>query len=192
MLFKNAMDHRLDDSPLAASGERRALDELFCATYEELRRLASSVRRDDPSATLTPTALVNEAWLKLAGSPHFSAVSRLHFKRIAGRAMRQVLVEAARRRHASKRGGRDGGRDVTFDESLDLAIDSGKGLLALDAALDDLARIHPRQAQIVEARFFGGFSVTETSNLLEVSEATILRDWRVARAWLSREVRRGR
>jgi RNA polymerase sigma factor (TIGR02999 family) len=186
------MDHGLDDSLLAASGERSVLDDLFCATYEELRRLASSVRRDDPSATLTPTALVNEAWLKLAGSPHFSTVSRLHFKRIVGRAMRQVLIEAARRRHASKRGGRDGGLDVTFDESLNLAVDSGKGLLALDAALDDLARIHPRQAQIVEARFFGGLSVSEISALVEVSEATILRDWRVARAWLSRELRRNR
>jgi RNA polymerase sigma factor (TIGR02999 family) len=193
MLLRNdAMDHRLDDDLLAASGDRRTLDALFCATYEELRRLASSVRRDDPSATMTPTALVNEAWLKLAGSPHFRAVSRLHFKRIAGRAMRQVLIEAARRRYASKRGGRDASAPVTFDESLDLAIDSGKSLLALDAALEDLARIHPRQAHIVEARFFGGFSVNETSELLEVSEATILRDWRVAKAWLARELRRDR
>jgi RNA polymerase sigma factor (TIGR02999 family) len=104
--------------------------------------------------------------------------------------MRQVLIETARRRHASKRGGRDMSPLVTFDESLEGASVSGDGLIALDAALDDLSRIHPRQAQIVEARFFGGFSVPETSELLGVSEATILRDWRVARAWLSRELRR--
>jgi len=84
--------------------ERRALDDLFSATYEELRRLASAVRRDDPNATLTPTTLVNEAWLKLAQSPHLASVPRLHFKRIAARAMRQVLIEAARRRKAHKRG----------------------------------------------------------------------------------------
>src|SRR5229473_1603320 len=97
--------------------DRRAVDDLFSATYEELRRLASTVRRGDPSATLSPTALVHAAWLKMAGSPRFTATSRLHFKRIAARAMRQLLVEAARRRKADKRGG---GAEVTvtFDESL--------------------------------------------------------------------------
>jgi len=182
------MEYRIDDLSLDAD-KRRALDELFCATYGELRRLATAVKREDHHATLTPTALVNEAWLKLAGSPPVASLSRLHFKRIAARAMRQVLIETARRRHASKRGGRDSPL-VTFDESLEGASVSEDGLIALDAALDDLSRIHPRQAQIVEARFFGGFSVPETSELLGVSEATILRDWRVARAWLSRELRR--
>jgi RNA polymerase sigma-70 factor, ECF subfamily len=85
--------------------QRRALDRLFSLTYEELRRLASSVRRSDPGATLSPTTMVNEAWVKLAKSPQFASTSPLHFKRIAARAMRQVLVEAARRRNASKRGG---------------------------------------------------------------------------------------
>jgi RNA polymerase sigma factor (TIGR02999 family) len=183
------MEYRIDDLSLDAD-KRRALDELFCATYDELRRLATAVKRDDHHATLTPTALVNEAWLKLVGSPPVASLSRLHFKRIAARAMRQVLIETARRRHASKRGGRDMSPLVTFDESLEGVSVSGDGLIALDAALDDLSRIHPRQAQIVEARFFGGFSVPETSELLGVSEATILRDWRVARAWLSRELRR--
>jgi RNA polymerase sigma factor (TIGR02999 family) len=182
------MEHQPDDTAVPVPANRRALDDLFSVTYEELRRLASAVKRDDRSATLTPTALVNEAWLKLAGSPHLASVPRLHFKRIAARAMRQVLIEAARRRNATKRSG--GTPDVTFDESLDLAVTSGRDLLALDAALDDLARIQPRQAQIVEARFFGGFSVSETCELLDVSEATVLRDWRVARAWLSRELRR--
>jgi len=170
--------------------ERRALDELFSITYEELRRLASSVRRSDPGATLSPTTMVNEAWVKLAKSPSFATTSQLHFKRIAARAMRQVLVEAARRRNASKRGG---GKDVTvvvFDESQGPASSSGQDLLALDTALEELARIQPRQAMMVESRFFGGLDVTETAALLEVSEATILRDWRAAKAWLAHELRR--
>jgi RNA polymerase sigma-70 factor, ECF subfamily len=169
--------------------ERRALDQLFSVTYEELRRLASSVRRSDPGATLSPTTMVNEAWVKLAKSPRFATTSRLHFKRIAARAMRQVLVEAARRRNASKRGG-EGVTVVVFDESQDQTASCGQDLLALDTALEELARIQPRQAMMVESRFFGGLDVTETAALLEVSEATILRDWRAAKAWLAHELRR--
>jgi len=169
--------------------ERRALDQLFSLTYEELRRLASSVKRSDPGATLSPTTMVNEAWVKLAKSPGFASTSRLHFKRIAARAMRQVLVEAARRRHASKRGG-EGFAVITFDESQGHAASCGQDLLALDSALEELARIQPRQAMMVESRFFGGLDVTETAALLEVSEATILRDWRAAKAWLAHELRR--
>jgi RNA polymerase sigma factor (TIGR02999 family) len=167
-----------------------ALNDLFSVAYEELRRLASSVRRGDPSATLSPTALVNEAWLKLAASPRFATTSRLHFKRIAARAMRQLLIEAARRRNADKRGGEFA--VVTFDESLEQTASCGKELLALDTALQELARIHPRQAMMVESRFFGGLDITETAALLDVSEATILRDWRAAKAWLSHELRQGR
>jgi RNA polymerase sigma factor (TIGR02999 family) len=170
--------------------ERRALDQLFSVTYEELRRLASSVRRSDPSATLSPTTMVNEAWVKLAKSPQFASTSQLHFKRIAARAMRQVLVEAARRRHASKRGGGEGVKVVVFDDSHEQTASCGQDLLALDTALEELARIQPRQAMMVESRFFGGLDVTETAALLEVSEATILRDWRAAKAWLAHELRR--
>jgi RNA polymerase sigma factor (TIGR02999 family) len=166
------------------------LEELFTATYEELRRLASSIRRGDPSATISPTALVNEAWLKLAGSPPLVPVSRIHFKRIAARAMRQVLIEAARRRNAQKRGG--GLTPVTFDEALDQPASGADDLLALDAALEELARIQPRQALMVESRFFGGLDISETAELLGVSEATILRDWRAAKAWLAHELRRDR
>src|SRR5580704_15131394 len=122
----------------APAAKRQALDQLFSVTYEELRRLASTVRRGDPSATLSPTALVNEAWLKLAASPQFAATSRLHFKRIAARAMRQVLIEAARRRNAQKRG--SGNLTVTFDEPMHEAATTGQELLALDAALSQLAR----------------------------------------------------
>jgi len=171
------------------SGDRRALDGLFSAAYEELRRLAATVRRNDPAATLSPTALVNEAWLKLADSPAVARTSPLHFKRIAARAMRQVLVESARRRNADKRGG--GAAVVTFDDAMS-RVTTADDVLGLDAALEALALIEPRQALMVESRFFGGLSVAETAELLGVSEATLLRDWRAAKAWLSRELRHRR
>jgi RNA polymerase sigma factor (TIGR02999 family) len=175
-------------SPAITPEQKKALDELFSVTYEELRRLASVVSRGDPSATMNPTALVNEAWLKLSKSPNLAATSRLHFKRIAARAMRQLLVEAARRRNSQKRGA--GEMTVSFDDSFEEKPASGKELLALDSALDELAKMQPRQALMVEARFFGGLDIPETAAMLEVSEATILRDWRAAKAWLARELHR--
>jgi RNA polymerase sigma factor (TIGR02999 family) len=168
---------------------RRALDDQFTLAYEELRRLAFAVRRGDSSATINPTALVNEAWLKLAGSPQFVSASPLHFKRIAARAMRQVLIEAARRRNAQKR---TGGAVVAFEDFLDMEPVFGNDLLALDTALQELERLHPRQAAVVESRFFGGLDISETAELLNLSEATILRDWRAAKAWLSLQLKRGR
>jgi RNA polymerase sigma-70 factor, ECF subfamily len=172
----------------ALEEDRQALDAMFSLAYEELRRLAANVRRSDPGASATPTALVNEAWLKLANSPHFAVESRLHFKRIAARAMRQILVEAARRRHADKRGG--GADAITFDDELELGATTAGDVLGLNGALEKLALIHPRQALMVETRFFGGLDVPETAELLGVSEATVLRDWRAAKAWLAAELRR--
>ena len=169
---------------------RRTLDQLFSVTYEELRRLASTVRKGDASATLNPTALVNQVWLKLARSSDFENTSVLHFKRIAARAMRQLLIESARRRHAGKRGA--GAALITFDESVHQAAVNAREVLALDAALDALARLSPRQAQVVESRYFGGLDIPETAALLQVSEATVLRDWRAAKAWLATELRRSR
>jgi RNA polymerase sigma factor (TIGR02999 family) len=181
-------DHQeVSDQPLPAA-DRQALDHLFSITYEELRRLASSVRRGDPSATLSPTALVNEAWLKLAGSPEIASTSRLHFKRIAARAMRQLLVEAARRRNSAKRNG-NGEITVTFDESVRSEPTGSRDLLALNSALEQLARMNPRQAVMVESRFFGGLDIPETASLLNISEATVQRDWRAAKAWLAHELR---
>jgi RNA polymerase sigma factor (TIGR02999 family) len=174
----------------ASLDQRRALDQLFSVTYEELRRLASSVRRGDPSATLSPTALVNEAWLKLADSAPLGS-SQLHFKRIAARAMRQLLVEAARRRNAHKRGGDAPFAVITFDESV-MQPASQQDVLALDHALEALAKIHPRQAIMIETRFFGGLDIPQTAALLDISEATVLRDWRAAKAWLARELKRTR
>jgi RNA polymerase sigma factor (TIGR02999 family) len=172
----------------SALEDRRALDHLFSVTYEELRRLAATVRRDHPNTTLNPTALVNEAWLKLSKSPDIASASPLHFKRIAARAMRQVLVEAARRRSSNKRGG---GAEitVTFDEAVQRKPSGGEEILALNTALDSLARMNPRQAVLVESRFFGGLDIPETATLLNVSEATVQRDWRAAKAWLAHELR---
>lgn len=174
----------------SSADDRRALDAVFSEAYEELRRLAARVRQGDPSATLSPTALVNEAWLKLADSPHVAHTSRLHFKRIAARAMRQVLIEAARRRQADKRGG--GLAFVTFEDSIGQSVTAVDELLALDEALDRLSSLSPRQATLVEARFFGGLELKEAATLLDISEATAVRDWRSARAWLAVELRQSR
>jgi len=171
--------------------QQRNLDDLFTATYEELRRLASTVKGRDPSTTLNPTALVNEAWLKLAGSPGLTATSHLHFKRIAARAMRQVLIEAARRRQTEKRGGGAGTVCVTLHGLPEKMMVVGDELIVLDRVLEDLARMNPRQAVLVESRFFGGLDIPETATLLNVSEATVLRDWRAAKAWLAHELRQG-
>jgi len=178
---------RAPGPPDETPDKRRDLDYLFSLTYEELRRLAARVRRGDPSVTLNTTALVNEAWLKLAGSPRFASTSQLHFKRIAARAMRQLMVEAARRRTAGKRGG---GAVVLALDVAGEAVSGAEELLALDVALQELARLSPRQALMVEARFFGGLDLVETAALLNVSEATLLRDWRAAKAWLAHELRR--
>lgn len=166
-----------------------SLDEVYSLAYEELRRLAASVRRSDGAATQSATTLVNEAWLKLRGSPAVADTSPLHFRRIAARAMRQVLVEAARKRHATKRGG-DAVR-VTLEEAVDPGAAQPPDLLAIDDALGQLAAFAPRQAAVVEARFFAGLDVAETAAALEVSEATVLRDWRAARAFLGRLLRDG-
>ena len=171
---------------------REELNRVFSATYEELRRLARTMRRSSPNATISPTTLVNEAWLKLAGSGGAVWESPLHFKRIAARAMRQLLIGAARRRGAQKRQ-IGAALIVTFDEDLPALAPAGCGadeVLRLDAALEALALLSPRQASIVESRFFGGMEVAETAQVLGVSEATVARDWRVAKAWLSRELRK--
>lgn len=170
--------------------DRESFDEQFSLVYEELRRLASGVLRQEQNGKLTPTTLVHEAWLKLAHSPEIADTSPLHFRRIAARAMRQVLVDAARRRHAARR--RDGELLVTFDESVpgmnNLA--NPRDILALDSALDELSRISERQARLVEGRFFGGLEISELAELLEISESTVSREWRSARAWLAVEIRR--
>lgn len=173
--------------PQSHDAGRSRLDAYYTAAYEELRRLAASVGRQGRPAQLNPTTLVHEAWLKLARSPEFATESTLHFKRIAARAMRQVLVEAARRRHAQKRSGDADAVHLVFDEDAFGAETSGH-LVELDEALTALARVSARQAQVVEARFFGGLTAAEIAESLGVSEVTVMRDWRVARAWLTAEL----
>jgi RNA polymerase sigma factor (TIGR02999 family) len=176
----------------SAQVEPQAFDLIFSLAYEDLRRLARTVRRSDPQASVSPTTLVNEAWLKLSRSPGLAATTPLHFRRIAAGAMRQVLVDAARRRQAQRRGG--GGGRVTFDEAAVAGIHTpqatDRDVLALDTALEVLAKMAPRQAALVEARFFGGLNTVELAELLGTSEATVLRDWRAARAKLAVEIRR--
>jgi RNA polymerase sigma factor (TIGR02999 family) len=175
---------------MPASVDRESFDEQFSLVYEELRRLAVGVLRSEQGGKLTPTTLVHEAWLKLARSPQVADTSPLHFRRIAARAMRQVLVEAARRRHAARR--RDGEMLVTFDELLPgtSTVANPRDILALDHALDELSRVSARQATLVEGRFFGGLEMSELAVLLEVSESTVAREWRSARAWLAVAVRK--
>ncbi len=175
---------------MSSDTEQQVLDEVFSLAYEELKRLAKAVLRSDRKAGITPTTLVNEAWLKLARSPEVAETSSLHFRRIAGRAMRQVLVEAARRRAAQIHGGEH--VQVTFDESFMAIAPMGsvKEVLALDLALTALAKLSPREALLVEGHFFGGLSWAESADSLGISEATVMRDWRAARAWLACEMRR--
>lgn len=173
---------------MGSSPNDKSLDELFSLIYEELRRLARGVLRSEYAAEFSPTTLVHEAWLKLEGTPALATTSSLHFRRIAARAMRQILVDAARRRNAKINGG--GLLRVDFDVCLNVGgAMKERELLALDAALEELRRQRPRQAQVVEARYFGGFTCAECAELLGISEETVQRDWRVARAWLICELK---
>ena len=174
----------------AREGDAGALDRVFPLVLEELRAVAGArLRGEAPGHTLQPTALVNEAYLKLAASPEVDWRDRAHFLAVAARAMRQVLVDRARRRKADKRGG--GVRPATLTDGSLLA--SGQGptaeeLLALDAALDALGRIQPRLRQVVELRYFGGLADAEIGEVLGVTRRTVQRDWTKARAWLHAEL----
>jgi RNA polymerase sigma factor (TIGR02999 family) len=165
---------------LARTGDPGAVDRLFPLVYDELRRLARLRLRAGPD-TLQPTGLVHEAYMKLAGTSAIAAEDRAHFLGIAGRAMRQVLVDRARARSAHKRGG--GWAPVTLaDGHVSFEVDR-LGMMALQEAIDEL---EPRQRQVVEARFFSGLEETESAQLLGVSERTVRREWVKARAWLVR------
>ncbi len=172
-----------------ADEEKRAIDDLFSLVYEELRRIASMVRRNEAHATLNSTALLHEAWMRLRDYPPLASTSMAHFKAIAARAMRQVLVDEARRRSARKRGGDGDVIFVALEDAAETIPATDKDLLALDASIHELALRSPRQAHMVECRFFGGLSVTETAAVLGVSESAIERDWRAAKAWLASRIR---
>ena len=180
-------DHSADPPDRA----REPLDDLFAATYNELRHIASNLKRHDGSVTLNPTALVNEAWLRMSDSPQLGALSPAHFKAVAARAMRRVLIDAARRRHARKRASGSDVVLIAFDEAVEHRVIRDEDVLGLDVALRDLARLDPRQATLVEYRYFGGLTVSELAETLGVSETTVERDWRVAKAWLKSQLKRG-
>ena len=165
---------------------------LMPQVYNELRRLAANyLRHERPGQTLQATALVHEAFLRLNAEKNHPWKNRTHFLAIAALSMRQILVQRARARHAEKRGGQDAQR-ITLDESALAEVPQpqpiGVDVLALDAALERLAALDPQQAKIVELRYFGGLTVEEVAEALEISPATVKRHWTIARAWLRKEL----
>lgn len=169
-----------------AEGAQPGPEQTFEALYEELHRLAGRVRRGRASETLSTTVLVHEAYVKLAFVDATDVDSRLHFFRLAARAMRQVLVDAARQKLSAKRGGEL--LRVTFDEAAHPTPMSAEAFLSLDEAIEGLAGLDPRAAAVVECRFFAGLTTEETASMLCVSPRTVKRDWRVARAFLAAEL----
>jgi RNA polymerase sigma factor (TIGR02999 family) len=173
------------------SGSEEAREQLFEATYAELRALAAAYLRRERKAqhSLQATALVHEAFLRLVGT-RAPWVDRGHFFGVAAQAMRRILVDHARRRRAGKRS--PAAALLSLEEAGELGDHEGIAILKLDEALSDLSRLDPRQARVVELRYFGGLSVSETAQSLELSPATVKREWATARAWITRQVgRRG-
>ncbi len=169
-------------------GNEQAASRLIPLVYEELRRLADNyMRRERSNHTLQATALVHEAYLKLVEQRSVDWQSRAHFMGIAAQLMRRILIDHARGHLRDKRGG--GERPVPLDENLVFAPEQSMDLIKLDQALQQLAGIDPRQARIVELRFFGGLTVEETADALAISPKTVKRDWSVAKAWLHGELK---
>jgi RNA polymerase sigma-70 factor, ECF subfamily len=172
-----------------SEGQDAALEKLLPQVYQELRRLARRYMFGERVGhTLQTTALVNEAYLRLVDSRKVRWQNRAHFFAISAQLMRRILVDFARSRRYQKRGG--GVQNVTLDEQRIMPVQQGRQLLALDDALGALAKTDARKARVVELRFFGGLSVEETAEVLKVSDDTVHRDWRLAKAWLAREMGR--
>ncbi len=170
-------------------GNREAAVQLMPLVYEELRLIARGyLQRERSDHTLQATALVHEAYLRLVDQTQLTWKNRAHFFGVAARVMRRILVDHARRHGAEKRGG-DWAK-VELDEARLSASSRPVDLIALDEALLDLAKLDPRQSQIVELRFFGGLTIEEAAEVLDVSPRTVRRDWRIAKAWLRREIMR--
>lgn len=169
------------------SGERAATARLLPLVYDKLRKLAAGyMRRERRDHTLQPTALVHEAYLRLIDTSRVDLQGETHFVALAATQMRRVLADHARAHRARKRGG--GARKVTLKSDLAIDVEGHVDALGLDEALDRLAQSSPRQSRVVELRFFGGLSVEETARILDVSPSTVKGDWRVAKAWLAREL----
>ncbi|MDQ3546551.1 MAG: sigma-70 family RNA polymerase sigma factor [Verrucomicrobiota bacterium] len=173
-----------------SKGDRGAAERLMPLIYDELRQIARGyLRRERADHTLQATGLVHEAYLRLVDQTGASWQNRAQFFGVAASVMRRVLVDHARRHRAEKRGGN--WEKVEFDDALAAGLPRSLDLVALDDALQELARVDPRQSQVVELRFFGGLTTEEAGEVLEVSPRTIKREWRRARAWLYREMMRG-
>jgi RNA polymerase sigma factor (TIGR02999 family) len=172
-----------------SKGDRQSLDKLLPIVYQELRRIAQHyLQQERPDHTLQATALVHEAYLKLINTKAVRWENRAHFFAVSAQVMRHILVDLARQRRAQKRGG---GQKLALDEAVGVSDDpEALNLVALDEALDRLAAVDARQSRIIELRYFGGLSTEETAEVLGISTRTVKREWRMARAWLHREIRR--
>ena len=170
-----------------SSGDSQALEKLTPLVYEELHRTAQRyMARERPSPTLQTTALIDEVYVRLVDLGKMTWQDRTHFFAICARLMRRILIDFARSRRTSKRGG--GAHEFSFEENLYISHEPPSDLLSLDDALHALAHVDERKSQVVELRFFGGLSVEETAEVLKVSEETVKRDWRLAKLWLLREL----
>jgi RNA polymerase sigma factor (TIGR02999 family) len=174
-----------------SQGDQSVLNELYQLVYDELHRLAHRyMRRENAGHTLQTTALVNEAYLRLADAKSLEWQDRAHFFAVSANVMRRILIDEARARRAERRGGDN--LMIAIDEALDDGKEEDLDLIALDLALDGLAKINQRQSKVVELRYFGGLTVEETAAVLGVGPDTVMRDWRFAKAWLKREMVRGK
>ena len=172
-------------------GDEKAFECLAPLVYGELRKIAHGyMRREREGVTLQATALVNEAYLRLVDAGSVDWQDRAHFFAVSAQIMRRILVDAARSRLRAKRGGHE--VKLNLDEMPDLAAGRSADVVALDDALDALTKLDPRKAKVIELRFFGGLSVEETAAVLKVSPQSVMRDWRLARSWLMRELSRDR
>ncbi len=170
-------------------GEQKALDKLYPLVYEELRRLARRhMRHERTGHTLQTTALVNEAYMRLAESQKIRWQNRAQFFALSAELMRRVLVDFARSRRSLKRGGE--AEQLSLDKALVISSKKNPDLVALDEAMQALAAVAPRKSRVVELRFFGGLSVEETAEVLHISPETVMRDWKFAKAWIRREMSR--
>ncbi len=185
--MKSSASSRVTQLPKKFESEGHAAEELFADVYSELRALAARyLHRERKSHTLQPTALVHEAYLKFTGQTRFDGQDPAHFLAIAAHAMRQVLVDHARRHGAAKRGGNR--PRIALDDSLVIESRREVDLLALVDALTWLAKLDPRQAKMIELRFFGGLGIAEVAKVMGMSKRSVEREWTMVRAWLRREL----
>jgi RNA polymerase sigma factor (TIGR02999 family) len=173
-----------------SNGDQAALEQLTPLVYSELHRLAHRyLGRERKGHTLQTTALVHEAYIRLIDQKEVRWQNRAHFFAIAAQMMRRILVDYARARNYAKRGG--GAQRVSLDEAMEVSDERAADVIALDEALVALAELDQRKSRIIELRFFGGLSIEETAEVLDVSPGTVMRDWTFAKAWLQREIDKG-